>query len=194
MKKKLVAITATLALVLTGCGKDNGARDTMTAPENARWANVAGVLAPVESTDGPFAQQPVLHSYTRTPQGAAVAAINGQIAMATADDNLWPAVSRTLLAPGEGRDQWAQARSLVSIAPGTYQHTPATIQGYYVADYSEDKATVVVAANYPQEGLAAYPVQVEWIAEDWKIVVPDQENTVDMTKLDTLDGFVPFAA
>lgn len=194
MKKKLVALTATLTLAMAGCGTEEETEDAVAAPEGAHWASVAGVLAPVESADGPYKQEPVLHNYARTPQGAAVAAINGQIAMATADDNVWPDVSKTLLAPGQGRDQWAQARSLVSIAPGSVQDTPATIEGFYLADYSEDKATVLVAANYPDVGLAAYPVQVEWIAEDWKIVVPTQDNTVDMTRLDTLDGFVPFAA
>lgn len=194
MKKAIIALAASLSIAAAGCSKQEEPQESMPAPAETTWQSVAGIFAPVESADGPFHDSPVLHGYARTPQGAAVAAINGQIAMATSDDDHWPQVSRMLLAPGEGRDQWAQGRSLVSIAPGTVQQHPATIEGFRVSDYSEDKATVVVAANYPGTGLAAYPVQVEWIADDWKIVVPTQDNAVDMTELDTLDGFVPFAA
>ena len=89
--------------------------DLEKAPD-ASWEEVAGIPAPVDSTDGPENSTPVPHGYTHTPQGAVQAAILGQVWMATADDETWPEVSSIMTAPGQGRDQWAQGRSLITVS------------------------------------------------------------------------------
>ncbi|WP_261371542.1 hypothetical protein [Corynebacterium sanguinis] len=199
MKKVVTALVGVcVAGALTACAgadetAENAGPDLASAPQNVVWQPVAGIESPVESTDGPRESQPVLHGYAQTPQGAVVAAINGQVAMATANDELWDEVSALLLAPGQGRDQWAQGRALLSIPEGTVQQNPAMFEGFRVADYTPENAQVVLAANYPGVGLTAYPVQLTW-QDDWKIVMPTQDTAPDLEPLQSLDGFTAFSA
>lgn len=201
MKRALTAAALALTLVIAGCGSENesaapvlhSAPDTTSAPDQTQWAPVAGILSPVESTDGPRETEPVLSGYEHTPQGAVVAAINGQVAMATTDDATWPEVSQFLLAPGEGRDQWAQGRALMSIQAGAVVNNPASFEGFRITSYEEETAQVVLATEYPEVGLTAYPVQLVWQG-DWKIVLPTQYDSPDLEKIDSLDGFTPYSA
>lgn len=205
MKKKLSFTSALLcaALMLTGCSSDDEtaptetteavAPDLTSAPADAHWQPVSGITVPVKSADGPDSSDPVYHGYAHTPQGAVLAAINGQVAMAIADDTKWDEVSTTLLAPGQGRDQWAQGRALVSVAPGAVQTNPATFQGFKITEFSDDRTQVLLAADYPGVGLTVYPVQLIW-QNDWKIVVPTLGAAPDLTRLGSLEGFTPFSA
>ena len=182
---------------LAACGSDDAdqhssdAVDLQSAPENVRWESVSGVLTPVESDDGPKHSGAVKAGWAHTPQGAVMAAINTQVAMATADDDTWPEVSRTLLADGAGRDQWAQGRSLMTVA-GTVKN-PATFEGFRIADYNDEVTTIVLAIDYPSIGLTATPVQVTW-QEDWKTVVPTQDQVIDPQRISSIDGFTKFSA
>lgn len=164
--------------------------DVNVAPE-ATWEPVAGIAAPMSDNDGPAATDPVPHGYAPSPQGAVLAAINGQIQMATADDETWPYVSQYLLAPGEGRDQWAQGRSLVSIQGEVAD--PATFVGFQIADFTDTDATVVLATEWPTGDLTAYPVQLTRMSDTWRLVVPTQDTAVDMQEIDNVDGFVAFS-
>ena len=108
--------------------------DLEKAPD-ASWEEVAGIPAPVDSTDGPENSTPVPHGYTHTPQGAVQAAILGQVWMATADDETWPEVSSIMTAPGQGRDQWAQGRSLITVSGEV--DNPPQFKGFYISDYKQ---------------------------------------------------------
>lgn len=199
------AVATGLTLALAGCGSDNEEQrpapsDTQpavnleSAPADVSWSSVGGIDAPVESTDGPDTQTPVPQGYAHTPQGAVQAAILGQIWMATADDNIWPEVASTMTAPGPGRDQWAQGRSLISVSGSVAEEDAAKFKGFKVTDYSDDKAQVLLAADYPEIGLTVYPVQLKWKNDDWKLVLPDQDNSPNLHKLESLDGFTEYAA
>lgn len=201
MKKIITAIALSASLfTVTACGSDQEEQATeMQAEEavdlerapDASWESVSGIQAPVESTDGPKENSPVPHGYERTPQGAVQAAILGQVWMATADDQTWTDVSSTMTAPGQGRDQWAQGRSLMTVS-GTVTNAPA-FKGFRITDYDEDNAQVVLATEYPGVGLTAYPVQLTWQG-DWKLVLPSLDTAPDLEEIDGLDGFVEFEA
>lgn len=205
LKKKLsaLALAGTVALSLSACSSDkdgedthaeNAVVDTTSAPADARWESVAGIATPVDSNDGPEnTRDSVRSGYAHTPQGAVMAAINGQVALATADDTKWPDVSRSMIAPGQGRDQWAQGRALMSIQPGAKVENPAKFEGFRVSDYNDQDALVLLAAEYPEVGLTVYPVQLTW-QDDWKLVLPAQDQAPDLEKLDSLDGFTEFSA
>lgn len=204
MRKMLAVATAVaLTLGLAACGSDSEDNavsaeqevvDTTSVPADVRWEPVGGIAAPVESADGPSKNDPVRAGYQHTPQGAVVAAINGQVALATADDQRWPDVLRELAAPGQGRDQWAQGRVLLSIAPGSQVAEPAKFEGFRIASYTPEGALVLLAVTYPEVGLTVYPVQMNWQNDDWKLVLPSQDEAPDLAPLDSLDAFTEFSA
>lgn len=203
MKKttlKVAVVTLLTTLALSGCSSDPDSQesapsqsewDISAAPE-ASWEPVAGIAAPMSDNDGPASTSPVPHGYAPSPQGAVLAAINGQIQLATADDTAWPQVSQYLLAPGKGRDQWAQARSLMSVQ-GEVEN-PARFVGFRITDFSKADATVVLATEWPTGEMTAYPVQLTRMSQTWRLVLPTQEQAVDMEPLDTLDGFTLFSS
>lgn len=69
----------------------------------------------------------------------------------------------------------------------------AEFKGFKITDYSDDKAQVLLAADYPDVGLTVYPVQLVWQADDWKLVLPDQDHAPDLHKLESLDSFTEYA-
>lgn len=201
MKKTLIAIAmATGLCAITACSSAEEEQSVETQAEesvdlekapDASWEEVAGIPAPVDSTDGPESSTPVPHGYTHTPQGAVQAAILGQVWMATADDETWPEVSSIMTAPGQGRDQWAQGRSLITVSGEV--DNPPQFKGFYISDYDENNAQVVLATEYPDVGLTAYPVQLTW-QDDWKLVLPTLDTAPDLEEIESLDGFTPFEA
>lgn len=122
-----------------------------------------------------------------------LAAINGQGQMAVVGDKDWPELSRMALAPGQGRDQWAQQRALVSVSGSLKADQAPSFRGFKVSDYSQDNAIVTLAVDYPEAGLAAYPVQMTWLSDDWRVVLPTQEDNIEPTSIDNLDGFTPYS-
>lgn len=201
MKKLVISVALVASLCgLTACGAEQEERPSETQTEqavdlkqapDASWDAVAGIQSPVDSTDGPKHSEPVPHGYERTPQGAVQAAILGQVWLATADDETWPDVSSTMTAPGQGRDQWAQGRSLMSVSGEVAN--PPEFKGFYISDYDENNAQVVIATDYPDVGLTAYPVQLTW-QDDWKLVLPTLDTAPDLEEIESLDGFTPFEA
>lgn len=188
-------LAALTTIALAGCSSAEESTpaeqwDVNAAPE-ATWEPVAGIAAPMSDNDGPAATDPVPHGYAPSPQGAVLAAINGQIQMATADDKTWPYVSQYLLAPGEGRDQWAQGRSLVSIQGEVAD--PANFVGFQIATFTDSDATVVLATEWPTGELTAYPVQLTRMSDTWRLVVPTQDTAVDMEEISSLEGFTRFS-
>lgn len=204
MKKKLgaLALAGTAALSLCACSSDKDGKDTRvedalvdttSAPANARWESMAGIATPVESTEGSANTRNSARSgYAHIPQGAVMVAINGQVALVTDEDMKWPDVSRTIIAPGQSRGQWAQGPALMSIQPGEKVENPAKFERFRVSDYNDQSALVLLAAEYPDAGMTAYPVQLTW-QDDWKVVLPTQDQAPDFEKLESLDGFTAFS-
>ena len=197
---KAAAVALLTALTLTGCSSEPASDQEVTgqpkwdvsAAPAATWAPAAGIPAPMSYSDGPANTSPVPHGYAPSPQGAVLAAINGQIQMATANDTVWPQVSQYLLAPGEGRDQWAQARALLSVEGEV--DDPAEFVGFRVVRFSDSDATVVLATEWPTGELTAYPVQLTRMSDTWRLVLPTQDQAVDMEPIEDLGGFTRFSA
>lgn len=193
-----VSLMAGLALGLGACSSDDEQQaaqeqvDVNAVPANTTWDSVHGLHLPA-GDDGPKQTKPVRFGYEHTPQGAVLAAINGQGQMAVVGDKDWPELSRMALAPGQGRDQWAQQRALVSVSGSLKADQAPSFRGFKVSDYSQDNAIVTLAVDYPEAGLAAYPVQMTWLSDDWRVVLPTQEDNIEPTSIDNLDGFTPYS-
>ncbi|MFL0448023.1 hypothetical protein [Corynebacterium xerosis] len=199
MKKFASAAMACLAVgsALVGCGSsdDDGATpqwDTAAAPV-AQWdQSMRGIKVPA-GDDGPSTANPVPHGWAPSPQGAVMAAINAQAAMATAGEEVWPQVAQLMLAPGQGRDQWAQARSLMDIE-GEVADPPRFV-GFRFSEFSEEKAVVLLATEWPDGKRTAYPVQMVRM-DDWRVVMPVQGQAPDLVELsdEAFAEFTPFGA
>jgi hypothetical protein len=195
-KRKFIGIVL-VGIILAGCShsgdNENPIPDLAAAPSAVTWQSVSGIQTPVDSTDGPASTDPVPHGWAHTPQGAVMAAFNAQVMMATANDQLWPQVSQYQLAAGPGRDQWAQGRALLSVSGSVAD--PAVFKAFRVVEYADEKAQVVLAAEYPDVGLTLYPVQLAWSGDDWKVVLPTVDAAPDLTPVTALDdGFTTFSA
>jgi hypothetical protein len=197
------AVATTTAVFAAACGS---AADTDTAPDSAsapdltaapadlHWRTVAGVSIPVSSVDGPTTTNGTVRSgYSKTPQGAVLAAINGHTALAVTGDRAWPEVVNTVTAPGPGRDEFAAARAGVSVSGNVPTDTAPTFVGFEVTDYQSDplSAAVSIAQRVGGDhgGLYSYPVALQWIAGDWRIVLPTAEENIDASELNSLDGY-----
>lgn len=201
MHRRLVAAVAvTLTLTASAaCSDDEQAPepavvDVASAPADLTWRTVAGLEVPTSRDDGPARTSPP-QGYSHTPQGAALAAANGQAALATAPDSTWPDVVRTVTTPGPGRDQWAQARVLMSVSGAVDETVASAFTGFKITDYSPEKAIVLLATRTPPTSgqteplLTAYPVQLAWTGADWKVVLPIQDDEIDAAEIENLDGF-----
>lgn len=180
----------TLASCTGGSDSSDDDLDLTSAPE-ASWVSSAGVQYP-RGTGGecPEKTEPAPNGYDHTPQCAVIAAMAGQTLLATTGDDKWPSVASQILAPGPGKDQWVQARALMSVSG--QEKTPASFAGFKFTDYSEDTAQVLLAVQWPDDTLTAQPTQLAWQAGDWRLVLPTQDQAVDATPIDNLDGFTPF--
>ncbi|OAK54049.1 hypothetical protein [Rhodococcoides kyotonense] len=198
---RIAATTATvLALAACGSGNDDSpaaapdpAPDLRSAPAELTWREVAGVSVPTSRVDGPHTGTSVNRSgYAQTPQGAVLAAINGQTALAVADDRSWPEVVNTVTAPGPGRDEFAAARAAVTVSGSVPADAAPKFVGFEVTDYSSDplSAGVSVAQTIGTgTELFSYPVALQWISGDWRIVLPTSEENIDAVEIDNLDGY-----
>lgn len=202
-----VAMVATVGLA-TACGSsgdqksDSASTDTTAAPMDVRWNNYRGVAVPTSSTDGPTNTDAVVpNGYTQTPQGAVIAAIQGQARLALAPDDTWAQTAQVIAAPGAGRDAYAIARAMASITEEADPAQTAQFAGFRFADYSQEAATVWLATRMPDGALSASPTRMVWHGEDWKVELPppssapDEDSVpTDPTPLTSLDDYVAFAA
>lgn len=197
-----LVISVSAATSLAACSSDDrtteetqASVDTQAAPENTAWVEgPAGLFYPVSDTAGPHNRGPVPSGFEHSPQGAVVAAITTQVFLAGADDELWPEVPKTLVEPGEGRDQWSQARALMSVS-GDAIATPPKFRGFKVNDYSDTSAIVSLVAEYTNGVVATMPVQLSHNSGDWKVVLPNQEQAPDLTEIteeELAADFTPF--
>lgn len=198
---RAAAVAATL-LVLAACGSDTSdapdatadpAPDLRSAPAELNWREIAGVQIPTSPIDGPFTGTSVNRSgYSQTPQGAVLAAIIGQTSLAVADDRAWPEVVNTVTAPGPGRDEFAAARTAVTVSGSIPEGAAPTFVGFEITDYQSDplSAAVSVAQTTGTDNqLYSYPVALQWISDDWRIVLPTAAENIDAVELGSLDGY-----
>lgn len=198
-----IAAAAATVLVLAACGSDNDdnpatgtdtlAPDLRSAPAELTWREISGVSVPTSRVDGPATGTSVNRSgYSQTPQGAVLAAIIGQTALAVADDRTWPEVVNTVTAPGPGRDEFAAARAAVTVSGSVPADAAPRFVGFEVTDYRQDPLSAAVSvAQTIGTGteLFSYPVALQWISGDWRIVLPTSEENIDAAEIDNLDGY-----
>lgn len=190
--RKLLVAVAVAAMTVSACGTDEPGPDEgpdLTSAPEATWSPMAGIAVP-RADECPEKTDPVEHGYAHTPQCAVIAAMTGQTLLATTGDSDWPEMANTILAPGGGKDQWVQARALMSVEGRV--RNPATFAGFQFTDYSDERAQVLIAVEWPDGTLTAQPTQLAWQTGDWKLVLPTQQTAVDATEIDNLDGFTEF--
>lgn len=202
--RMFTAAAAVTAIVLAAaCGSDGSEDltpetaappDLTSAPADLTWRTVGGVSVPVSPVDGPATTNGVTRSgYSQSPQGAVLAAINGQTALAVAGDREWPEVVNTVTAPGPGRDGFATARTAVSVSGTVPKDKAPEFVGFEVTDYQSEPLTAAVSIAQRLGGadgdLYSYPVALQWIDGDWRIVLPTSDENVDAAELTSLDGY-----
>lgn len=190
-----LALTATVA----GCSSDSSNTgsdhpvkvDTTSAPANLTWENWQGVELPQSTEDGPKGYAFPRMGYAHSPQGAVLAAIRGQAVLALASDQQWGGAVPVVTAPGPGRDAFAANRAMVSVkAPVPADKAPVFV-GFKVTKYQQgDPSTAgVLVAEKLGNGLYSYPVALQWISNDWRIVLPTAAENIDAATLANLDGY-----
>ncbi|MGW4482095.1 hypothetical protein [Rhodococcus triatomae] len=191
IRRLAAAATVAAALTLTGC-TDSGQPDAhqpevslTDAPQIASWSSVGGVWVPIGTTDGPSngSWEP-FHGFSRTPQGAALAAITQSVQLATASDNDWPTILGTIVAPGEARDTYAANRALISIEALDSDAIP-DIVGYTITDYTDTAANIDIVQRFSDDSLATSHTRVVWTGEDWHLELPTNTDAT-ITALDEI--------
>lgn len=195
-RKALGLVGVALMLGLSACsgGDDSiGEVDTTSAPQDAQWSSLNGIYVPHTPACGQSTGDGgVRVGYEQTPQCGVVAAMNGQTALATAKDQEWPGVANTVLAPGKGKDQWVQARSMQSITKPVSD--PAKFVGFKISSYSPETMQVLLAVKWPDGEMTAQVSQLDWQGNTWRLVLPTQDKAPDAVKINNLDGFTSFGA
>lgn len=201
-RRRLAATFLAACAVLgatAACGSDTDAPasepavDTTSAPADLRWENLHGVRVPTSKTAGPTSGE-IQMGYAQTPQGAVVAAIRGQVTLAMASDNSWGKAVSYITAPGPGRDEFVANRAVVSVTAGEVPAGQAPkfvgfkVTGLVVGDPTTAGVQIAQEIGSPP-ALFAYPVALQWIEGDWRIVLPTAAENIDAVELDNLDGF-----
>ncbi|MGV9948792.1 hypothetical protein [Rhodococcus aetherivorans] len=181
------AAVVAVALMAVSCGDPETTETAVSLtepPQIARWVTVGGIEVPIGTSDGPSnGEWEPFAGFSRTPQGAALAAITQSVQLATAPDRTWPQILSGVAAPGEGRDLYAAHRALVEFS-GTDPEMVPTIVGYTIGDYSDTAATVDVIQRFSDDSLAASTTRVVWIDGDWRLNLPSNDTAATITALD----------
>ena len=180
----IAAATATAVAVLAAaCGSGDPAPDAPAEapaavdptqpPQIVSWTTFGGIAVPLGSQDGPTSTPGApLTGFTRTPQGAALAAIGQSVQLSTATDSEWSTILPAVTTPGAGRDAYAGNRALIQVS-GTDPAVVPSIIGYTLPTYSPDTATVSIVQEFSDDSLAAVAAKVVWSGEDWKLALPE---------------------
>ncbi|WP_052067949.1 hypothetical protein [Rhodococcoides fascians] len=216
----VVVAALAVAAAIAGCGSGtddgggtgaDGSRpvDTAAPPAQVTWQPYQGVQVPYSGVDGPTegTTSAAPTGYSHTPQGAVLAAIQGQARLALAPDSSWAQTTAALVAAGAGRDSYAVARAGASITAPADPATTAAFSGFRVTDYRDEQAAIDLATTMPGGQITSVPVTVLWRGDDWKIALPgtgggdtsadaewDAPASTDPVTLTSLDGFTAFSA
>lgn len=176
---RAVGAVLTAAALAAGCGESHSAHpaappppDLHRVPAGVRWEPWQQVMLPF-GVDGPaHVTADADTGYSRTPQGAALAAIQHSIRYSMAPDGTWPSVAAAVLVSNTGKDNWVTTRELrhyVRVNPATVPQ----IQGYTIAAWSAERAAVTVYTGYSDHSTLATDTVVTWTEGDWRLLLPD---------------------
>ncbi|MVU77518.1 hypothetical protein GPX89_09695 [Nocardia sp. ET3-3] len=174
-------LVAACALTAAACGgSDHAGSTTKTtqvdpsrAPSDVRWENYQGVQLPIGDHDGPSKLGTTAAGYSRTPQGAALAAINHSTRLSLAPDGQWPQVAAISLIPGPAKDSWVLARAQISITAPANPVVAPHIAAYKITAYTPDRADLTVYATYSDDSITATAETVLWVSDDWRLLLAD---------------------
>lgn len=163
------------------------------APQGVSWQRVDGVPLPFSASDGPTSiEGAVAEGYTRTPQGAALAAIQIAMRMLFSPDFESVVREQTAVTSTE-RDQLISARSGQPIINADAV-TAATLQpaAFKVGAYSDQDATVYYA--YPsQDGVYRIArMSVTWQDDDWKYTGRMSPDAPELPATADISSFTAF--
>ena len=176
----LALASAATSVLIAGCGDDSpdaASPPTQTinvdaAPAHVRWDSYQGIALPY-GDDGPSATtgSGVVSGFTRTPQGAALAAIQYSTRIGVAPDGQWSAVLGAGAAPGTARDTFAVNRMQVSITAPVVSSQAPKVLGYTITDYNDTRTALTIYSGFPDASVAATDVVVVWSAGDWRVLL-----------------------
>ncbi|AFR51488.1 hypothetical protein [Gordonia sp. KTR9] len=191
-----------VATALTGCGGEDGpaAQSSATTPPptapptEVTWTTFGGVKVPC-ADQGPkdcYGSAPT--GFDHTGAGAALAAISATIRMSIANDQAWPSVVGTLVAPSPARDQWSINRVRISITGPVDDDKAPVVEGYTIDAYTPQAATVGIITRQPDQSLTRTTSTVRWSAAgDWLLELPPTDSTtsrvqaIDAAPADMID-------
>ncbi|MCW7944316.1 hypothetical protein AAW14_20360 [Streptomyces hygroscopicus] len=159
-----------------------------SAPRDVQWRTIGGTQVPTSPSAGPtLSEGPVLWCFAHTPMGAVMAA---HVIPAQMSGPNWRTVAEEQVVAGFGRDMFASQRASIPEASVKERET-GRYAGFSLADYSRDKATVVLLINTVQGGFNTTSLSVRWSGGDWKIE-PGTDGGLHSTvsPVSGADGFV----
>ncbi|MFE7718570.1 hypothetical protein ACFU44_05960 [Nocardia rhizosphaerihabitans] len=169
---------ATLPQTLDG-RIDPSRPDYLTAaPARMQWQRIwGGAAVPVSGSDGPARiDGGVAGGFARTPQGAALAAMDAIGRAYAAPETIWQNVIRERFYGGGDELIDGFARSRTS-APGMARYVTVP-EGVRIQPGYRDDLAVVQLAVRSTSGYAIATWPMVWVDGDWRIRVPDDIDTL----------------
>lgn len=169
---------ATLPQTLDG-RIDPARPDYLTAaPDRLQWQRIwGGAAVPVSGSDGPARiDGGVAGGFARTPQGAALAAMDAIGRAYAAPETIWQNVIRERFYGGNDALIDGFARSRAS-APGMARYATVPEAVRIQPGYRDDLAVVQLAVR-STSGYAIATWPMVWVEGDWRIRVPDDIDTL----------------
>lgn len=148
------------------------------APARLQWQRIwGGAAVPVSGSDGPARiDGGVAAGFARTPQGAALAAMDAIGRAYAAPETIWQRVVRERFYSGSDALIDGFARSRAS-APGMARFVTVPEGVRIQSGYRDDLAVVQLAVR-STSGYAIATWPLVWVDGDWRIRVPDDVETL----------------
>lgn len=170
------------------CGLPHGRQDPVVGPPVAVWQMVGHIAAPYIRDVGPA----VLNGrgdricYAHSPLGALLAAANFLPVTATVKDRR---AALDHYVPSRLRDIYAQ-QPAIPVPPNTI----VAVTGFKMTVLGRDAVNVTVALRI--NGVLGYvALPMRWtLPGDWRVPLLSTDAPLDVGRLDTLDGFIPWSA
>ncbi|MFC9556047.1 hypothetical protein ACFTWF_35085 [Rhodococcus sp. NPDC056960] len=167
------------------------AGELVPAPAGVMWQQVGPSVLPFSTSDGPARTVDGLATgYTRTPQGAALAALQALVRVAN-PDAYQQVVDRQILHTPEleqmlahSRPEHTQSGDPTAILEFTPRPSAFRVTGWIEGEFAALQYALPHSANGPYTILAAEAV---WVDGDWKLRLPD--TTPRQTQTTTLAGW-----
>lgn len=184
-----------MVAALSGCGGEEPAGPSTSTPASAdltvvpaqlTWVLFNNTGVPVSSAGPTDHTGDAVSGYTQSPQGAAMAAINGLVRMGVATDDQIDAIAQ-MVAPGVGRDRWLVARKLQSVQDAPAAADVPVVLGYLITHYSLTDTSMQIVTRQPDRSLTSTQGRVVWRDHDWKVALPDDVSAPSaVTALDAV--------